>query len=149
MEQRSLLAIVYDLWSTTNGVWPLYPQVDKQLDRQGIDAEVALRSMFPRFVQLDGGRPPPQETQRLSLTVRALAELPGPPPITETFVAAVRYLAFREQVHDPQPPDDLILSATSADLAQYLETSASIPRPPHVAAQMAQSVGDLRTRPRR
>ena len=143
MEQRSLLATVYDLWSTTNAVWPLYAQVDKQLDEQGIDAEAVLWSVFPRFVRLDSGSLPPQTSQQLSLTVRALAELPGPPPITETFVVAVRYLASREQAHHPQPPDDLAPSATSADLAQYLETSASIPRPPQVAAQLAQSVGDL------
>lgn len=142
-EERLLLSTVYDLWSAANGVWPLYAQVDKQLDGQAIDAEAALRSVFPRLVRLDSGSLPPQASQQLSLTVRALAELPGPPQITETFTAAVRYLASREQAHDPQPPDDLEPKATSADFGQYLETSASIPRPPQVAAQLAQSVGEL------
>lgn len=142
-EERLLLSTVYDLWSAANGVWPLYAQVDKQLDGQAIDAEAALRAVFPRLVRLDSGSLPPQASQQLSLTVRALAELPGPPPITETFTAAVGYLASREQAHDPQPPDDLEPKATSADFGQYLETSASIPRPPQVAAQLAQSVGEL------
>jgi predicted nucleotide-binding protein len=138
-DQRLLLSTVYNLWSSANGAWPLYAQVDKQLDAQGIDAEGVLENMVRGLVRADG----PLGSQRVLLTVRALAELPGPPQITETFVAAVRYLVSREQSHNPVAPDDLVVVVTSADFGKHLETSASIPRPPEVAAQMAKSVGDL------
>jgi hypothetical protein len=143
MNQRLLLSAVYNLWSAANGAWPLYAQVDKQLDARGIDAEGVLETMVPGLVRVDGGSLPPLGSKRVSLTVRALAELPGPPQITETFVAAVRYLVSREQSHNPVAPDDLVPVVTSADFSKHLETSASIPRSPEVAAQMAKSVGDL------
>lgn len=142
-EQRAVLAAVYDMWSRGNGQWPMFAEVDKHLDEQQVDAEDVLRSLCPRWVRVDGGQVPPALEGRVSLTVRGLVHLRPPPVILETFLDAVRYLAVREQRHQPQPPDRLTAVVTSAELADHVQTSASVPRPTEVAESLARAVGHL------
>jgi predicted nucleotide-binding protein len=142
-EQRMLLSTVYDLWAVSHSRWPAFAQVDKVLDAHGIDAETVLRFLVPRYVLLDAGDVGSVPGQLLSLSVRGLAELPGPPAVTKWFLTLLRYLSGLEQSHDPQPPADLQPTANSTDFARYLETSASVPRPPQVAQRMSHAVGHL------
>lgn len=141
--QLRLLSAVHDLWSHANGVWPVFAQVDKYLDERGVDAEPILLSLAPRWLRLDGRGGGSLPGQRVILTVRGLAEIDPPPLITETFLEAVRFAARVEQAHEPEPPDRFSPRITTADLAEDLERSGSIPRPPDVAYGLASAVGEL------
>lgn len=136
-EELRVIQAVHDAWARSNGQWPTFAEVDKQLDSVGLDAQVLVSRLVPRYIRLESPGAVPAPADLLKLSVHALAALPTKPPIADTFLAAVRYMAARERAHTPMPPDDLMPSITSSELAQFLQASASIPRPPQIAHGMA------------
>lgn len=132
-DQLLLLSQVHQHWARSKCVWPSFEEVDKQLDRQDLDAAEILNPITPRYIQEWGGTP-----RRLILTARGLAQLADPPPLVDTFIIAVRFLADVEQHWEPEPPDHLEPVVTSAHLATHLQSP--FPRPPEVAKAMAESV---------
>lgn len=141
-DQAGVLAVIQDMWLRGNGQWSTFTEVDKLLDGLLVDAEEALQTLCARWVRVDGGRVPPVPEGRVSLTVRGFAYLRSP-IILDTFLDAVRLMAYCEQRYQPQPPDRLAAVVTNAELADHLQRSASWPHPAEVAEWHARAVGHL------
>lgn len=140
-DQR-LLQLVHDAWSHSNGEWPTFGRIDALLDQENVDAVEVLDRLTPALVRREQSSVPPAPGERLRLTVRALAELPEPPFVADAFLSCLRYITMSEQAFVPDD-DHPVLEVSSHDIARYFENSASVPRPPEVAQQLALQAGDF------
>ncbi len=100
--KRRAVDVIYGLL-VERGVWPTYAMADKRLDQLGLDSDAVLKSLGPGVLRgapvATGGMMPDQEVQ-LSLGGVALAT--GSGPDLELLAGAVRWLAERERLHDPE-----------------------------------------------
>lgn len=121
-----LLEVIYEEWVASER-WPSFAQVDKRLDREGIDVMPALRSAVPELViaQLAGGAGPSAGSE-VRLTLAGLRLLPEAQPLLAALVATIDYLAAREQQHEPSA-DKPYPTVTSNEVELQLASRALLP----------------------
>ncbi|MET8481813.1 hypothetical protein ABZV68_32255 [Streptomyces clavifer] len=97
-EQRQLLQVVWDVFAA-RAEWPTFHQVDRQLDRLGLDAVTALRTLPEELVRgfPDPSRPVPSDDGVLSLTIAGAANCRDSADVVRYFLALIRVLAETEQ----------------------------------------------------
>lgn len=106
------LETVWELFCR-DAAWPTFGRVDRVLDKEGIDAEVSLKGLAPRFVGGIGRSVGVSSSTAISLTLEGIAAVDASSTLRRDLVLVVRHLADVEQRFEPEPggPDEVTVSA--------------------------------------
>jgi predicted nucleotide-binding protein len=110
------------------GQWPRFAEVDRRLDREGIDLADLLPDLVPGSLHRDGSGVVPQPDERLRLTVAGLNRCDGKEHERDLFLRTLQWIVQRERDYDPaagQPSEPTVTSNELADALQLAGDSHS------------------------
>jgi hypothetical protein len=97
-----VIAEIYGLFRD-RGDWPTFAVLDRRLDHQrGLDAEAAVKALPRRVYRASRFNDPFRPDQPIKLTLAGVAQAPGSQTDIALLVRFLRWVAEREQEHDPE-----------------------------------------------
>jgi uncharacterized protein (TIGR02391 family) len=134
-----------------DGAWPTFGRLDRALDKIGIDAEVTLRALSPRFVRGIGRSVETANGTNISLSLVGLNAVDAASALRRDLVSILQHLVATEQGFDPEPggSDAVLISAhdvlQSLIAAQPVRSRSVLEAQVRLAGPVIQEMGSVWT----